>query len=298
MTVEEINTFIMVVETNSITAAANQLFISQSTASSRIHNLEKEIGVSLIYRAKGIKEISLTTEGEEFLPIAQQWLALYKDAQNLKNYHSLRTLRIVTSDLLNTQLLPYIYTDFTNKYNNIMLYTQTEHASEAYNQVANQLIDIAIVYTLHNLQNIVSYPLYKENMVILCHKDHKFAKTQDFRDLNGDSEVYTRWSTEYEVWHKQNFPYNHRFKIVIGTASMTKHFLNETTDWAIVPKIVANNIILEKADFIAIEHSYIPSRTAYLLTHKYAKPGSKELIQLFINELVGHLKKNDSVTML
>lgn len=298
MTIEEINTFLRVIETNSITAAANQLFISQSTASSRISNLEKEIGVSLIYRAKGVKEISLTTEGEEFLPIAQQWLALYKDAQELKNSNSIRTLRIATNDLLNTQLLPYIYTDFTNKYKNIMLYTQTEHASEAYNQVANQLVDIAIVYTLHNLQNIVSVPLYKENLVILCHKDSKFAKSQDFRDLKGEFEVYTRWSSEYEVWHKQNFPYNHRSKIVIGTASMTKHFLNEVEDWSIASKIVANNIILDKPDFISIEHRHIPSRTAYLLTHKYAKPGSKDLIQLFINELVGHLNRNNSVTML
>lgn len=298
MNVDEILTFLAVVDNHSISAAANCLYISQSSASSRINNLEKELGIPLIYRAKGVKTISLTVEGEHLLPIAQQWLALYHDVQQLKSSDYIRTLRIAANDLLNTQLLPYIYTDFSNKYKNIMLYIQTEHSTEAHNLVANQLVDIAFVYTQHDIPNIISEPLYHEKMMILCHKKSQFFSTQNLRDLRDDCEVTAKWSANFEAWHHQKFPYSNRSKIVVGTASMIGCFLNEEKDWCIVSKIVGDHICRNKPDFTLVEYESLPRRTAYMITHKFPKYGSKELINTFINELVNHLRNNPSIELL
>lgn len=297
MNVDEILTFLAVVDHHSISAAANNLYISQSTASSRISGLEKELGISLIYRAKGVKTISLTTEGEHFLPIAQQWLALYHDVQNLKSASYIRTLRVAANDLLNTRLLPYFYTDFMNKNKNMMLYTQTEHSTEAHNLIANQTVDIAIVYTQHNIPNIMSNPLFKEDMVILCHTSSLFVNSHDLRDLKDTYEVAAKWSSEYEVWHQQNFPYSNRAKIVVGTANMIEYFLTEQEDWSIVSRAIGEQICLHKPAFTLVEYSGLPTRTAYLITHKYPKYGSKELITSFTDELRRHLKDHSSIML-
>ena len=66
MTLRQIRHFIAVAETGSISAAAQAAFISQSTLTLAIQQLEQEIGVILFNRhAKGM---TLTHQGHQFLP--------------------------------------------------------------------------------------------------------------------------------------------------------------------------------------------------------------------------------------
>lgn len=298
MNIEEIITFLTVIELKSISAAANKLFISQSTASKRIHNLETALGVTLIHRAKGIKEISLTAKGEYFLPMAQQWFALYQDVQNLKQSDFIYTLKIATNNILNTYLLPYIFSSFSNKYPNIMIQSQNEHSTQAYQSVANQLSDIAIEFTQHYDPNVISKPLFKEQMVFICHKNSKFAKTKQICDLVDFHEVYAKWSNDFETWHQRCFPYTRRYKIIVGSSTMIEQFLNEPEDWCLASRLVAESIHLNKPDYIIIHSNQLPIRTAYYMTHKYPKPGSKKLVQLFLSELFLHITHNPYIEMI
>lgn len=68
----EVEAFLAVVSTSSITSAAKSLFLSQSTLSHRIKQLEHSMRVKLINRGRGIKFVTLTQYGQEFLPIARK----------------------------------------------------------------------------------------------------------------------------------------------------------------------------------------------------------------------------------
>ena len=57
---ELIQTFLSVVEYRNMTAAAANLFTTQSNLSKQIKQLEKETGVQLLIRRKGHSEVSLT----------------------------------------------------------------------------------------------------------------------------------------------------------------------------------------------------------------------------------------------
>ena len=65
MTYDQIETFLTVVSCGNITAAANELFVTQSTVSSRIQSLENELGTSLLIRAKGHHSVELTSYGDD-----------------------------------------------------------------------------------------------------------------------------------------------------------------------------------------------------------------------------------------
>ena len=52
MSLAEIETFLMIVETKNITKTAENLFVSQPTVSHRLKLLEEELGVQLITRKK------------------------------------------------------------------------------------------------------------------------------------------------------------------------------------------------------------------------------------------------------
>ncbi len=76
MDIRQIEYFISIVDHGSFSAAADDQFISQSSLSKRVIELEKEIGVSLFDRSK--RKISLTKAGEVFLPHARAFLSLYR----------------------------------------------------------------------------------------------------------------------------------------------------------------------------------------------------------------------------
>ena len=63
MNLAEIETFLTIVNTKSITKTADLLFLSQPTVSHRLTSLENELGFSLVIRNKGHKQVELTPKG-------------------------------------------------------------------------------------------------------------------------------------------------------------------------------------------------------------------------------------------
>ena len=59
---ETLVTFLTIVSTNSVSRAAEQLYVSQSSVSKRLQQLETELGVSLIVRKKGTRGQAPGTE--------------------------------------------------------------------------------------------------------------------------------------------------------------------------------------------------------------------------------------------
>ena len=57
MNLAEIETFLTIVNTKSITRTADLLFLSQPTVSHRLTSLENELGFPLVIRQKGHKQV-------------------------------------------------------------------------------------------------------------------------------------------------------------------------------------------------------------------------------------------------
>ncbi|MBS7200546.1 LysR family transcriptional regulator, partial [butyrate-producing bacterium] len=141
MTFLEIEAFLKIAQCGSFSAAAEKLYISQGTASTRLQQLEDELGISLFYRHKGIRRLSLTQAGKEFLPIAQQLYALWQDALNLKNLSFYQELKIAATDTLNTLIYTPLYAHFATNHKDIVLTIKTHHSGEIHHQVDNQMCD-------------------------------------------------------------------------------------------------------------------------------------------------------------
>ncbi len=79
MDIKQIKTFVTAATLNSFTRAAEQLGYVQSSITSQIQLLEKELGVRLFERLG--KKITLTSEGEEFLGYSRQMINLWERAK-------------------------------------------------------------------------------------------------------------------------------------------------------------------------------------------------------------------------
>ena len=76
MTLQQLKYVVTVAECGNITEAAKQLFVSQPTVTSAIHDLEKEMQIVIFIRTN--KGVILSEDGERFLGHARQVLEQMK----------------------------------------------------------------------------------------------------------------------------------------------------------------------------------------------------------------------------
>lgn len=79
MTLQQLTYAVTIAQTASMNKAAQELFLSQSSLSASIQNLEKEVGLSLFRRTN--RGVTVTPEGEEFLIYARQIVNQYRLTQ-------------------------------------------------------------------------------------------------------------------------------------------------------------------------------------------------------------------------
>lgn len=76
MTLQQLKYAVCIAEHKSMNKAAGELFITQPSLSSTIHDLEEEIGFELFHRTN--RGVIITAEGEEFLAYARQMVEQYQ----------------------------------------------------------------------------------------------------------------------------------------------------------------------------------------------------------------------------
>ncbi len=72
MTLQQLKYAVAVAECGNVTAASQKMFISQPSLTNAVHELEKEIGITIFSRTN--KGVFVTNEGDEFLGYARQVL--------------------------------------------------------------------------------------------------------------------------------------------------------------------------------------------------------------------------------
>lgn len=110
---QEILAFLEICRCKSISKAAEKLFISQSSLSTKIRILERKLGYSLFIRGKGSRSVMLTDKGEKFLELAVKYQEILEKMLALGRDGGSEKLRISSMNSLGTHLLTPVYERFT-----------------------------------------------------------------------------------------------------------------------------------------------------------------------------------------
>lgn len=282
MNYEEVQTFLSVLENGSILKGAQKLFIGQGTASSRIKHLEEELGVTLFNRQPGIKKLSLTEAGKEFLEIAHRYMEVNDLALKLKEKTRKIELNIASSDMINHFIFKKRYIEFIQEFPNVSLNIQTYHSSYIHELINQMRFDVGFVFSLYNYPNIHTKKIFSEKMAIVYFKNHPFDIDKAFDILDQNEEIFIKWSSDFQQWHNNFFAYR-RKKVTIGTAALLYNFLLSEENWSIVPESVAKDVcsLSQQLNYFVIEDA--PTRNLYSITHINLPKEKKEHIDLFLN---------------
>lgn len=159
MKFNQLESFIFIAELGSFHSASEKLCVTQSTISSRIHELEASLGVDLFDRSQ--RRARLTVKGRELLPHARQILSAVSEIRrSVGAKDSLTgTIRIGVVEMVALSWLPDFVRDVKETYHNIKLEFDVGLNPEIYRNLRRGSIDLAIVAGSQVEQDIHVLPL-------------------------------------------------------------------------------------------------------------------------------------------
>ncbi|MDW8704918.1 LysR family transcriptional regulator [Streptococcus suis] len=180
MDIRVLTYFIAIVQTGSISNAAQSLHITQPTLSRQIKELEQELDTILFYR--GSREIQLTEAGQYLYNRALEITSLVKKTED-----TLRPTEMISGDLYigaaESQSLEPIaraIASLTSQYPNTRVHIQSGNADHILEQLQDGIQDVGITFGRYSTKKFDSLPLLnRDSWGILVPRFHPLASKEE-----------------------------------------------------------------------------------------------------------------------
>ena len=184
MTLRHLKIFVTVCECDSVTRAAEKLYIAQPSVSLAISELEGYYGVKLFDRIS--RKLYLTEVGKRFLDYAIHIKSLLEEMeQNITDWETKGILRIGASITTGSCLLPD-YTDiFKKQFPQMQVQVVIDNSEEIEKHILQNNIDFALIEGMVHSPHIKCQSLMKDELVLICGKNHPLyiKKNVDITEL-------------------------------------------------------------------------------------------------------------------
>ena len=188
MELRQLKYFVKSAEYLNFSVAAKHLYITQSTLSQQIKQLEYELGFELFLRNS--RHISLTEAGEEFLPFARKTILDAEDGvQRLHDLQHVKTgtLRVGVTYSLSTVLTEGLIS-FMKTFPGIKLEIFYKTVDELLVLLREHKVDFILSYKpLSDAPDVDSMPLFENTLARVVSKEHPLASCKKIKlsELSG-----------------------------------------------------------------------------------------------------------------
>lgn len=175
-TLKQLRAFVAIAESRSFVEACFVLHLSQPALSAAIRNLEEAVGGTLL--ARTTRTMSLTPEGEAFLPVARQLLTDWDNAFNdLNNLFAKRRgkLNIAAMPSFAANQLPYALAHFHQWYPNINIAIHDVIAEQVVEMVRAGRVEFGITFDPDEGDDLIFTPLFNDRFVAAVPKSHPLS---------------------------------------------------------------------------------------------------------------------------
>jgi DNA-binding transcriptional LysR family regulator len=192
-------TFLAIVETGNFGKAADQLYVTQSTVSSRIKTLEEEVGQPLFVRSKA--GASLTRAGTTFKRSAEALIQVWERArQEISLPSGASSLLAIGAQFtlwerLLVKWIPWIRSAIPD----LAVRSELGTSEGLMRQMIDGLLDIAIMYTPQTRPGLVIEKLLEEHLVLV-------SSNPATKGPADPGYVYVDWGPEFRTAHSNQFP--------------------------------------------------------------------------------------------
>lgn len=276
MTQQEIEVFLAVVKTRSLSGAAQALYITQPAVSRHIRALERELGCPLLVRGRGMRQVELTDQGRDFAQVAEKWRQVWQEAREVASRDRERTLNVASVGSVSSYLLPKVFRAFLEEERGRALTFHNYHSREAYDYVADGLVDLALISDDMYHPQVETIPAFREPMVLVTTPDSALPPKVHPSQLDPAKELRLPWNPEYDLWHSFWFSSGVQSRAVLDQMSLLEDFFswgdNWGDSWVIAPAVVAQALQQRKGAEVRQLEEGPPDELIYYLLGRRRKP--------------------------
>ncbi|OTG90078.1 LysR family transcriptional regulator [Acinetobacter sp. ANC 3813] len=239
--------FVKVMETGSISLAADQLFITQPAVTKRIHSLEDYFGVKLFESAG--RGVQATHAAHSLLPKVKSWLNELGDIHNTLSHEQSQVqgkLKIGTSHHLGLHHLPSHLRSYVQHYPDVTLDVHFVDSEQAHEQVLAGDLELAFLTLPPQLDDRLKYvTIWNDPLVFVASPFHPLAQEQNlsledliqYPSLLPASQTYTSQITLAE-FEKQGV----KPKITMSNNPLEsiRMLVSIGLGWSVLPKTLLN----------------------------------------------------------
>lgn len=192
MDIKQLINFITIVEEGNITKAAKKLHMSQPPLSNQLRLLEEELGVKLIDR--GSRKITLTDVGHLLYRRSKNMVKLFESTLNEVEDFKSGVEGVLKIGVVSTcgEFLPNnIITPYMMRYPKMRYELYEANTYEVIDMIEKGIVDIGIVRSPFNTENLCCMKLKTEEMVAVVNSesgdkfslgDREFINLEDLKD--------------------------------------------------------------------------------------------------------------------
>ena len=288
-----LQTFLEVARTRHFGHSAENLFLTQSTVSSRIKQLEEMLGVPVFSRQKN--NIQLTPAGKRLIPHAENILASWQQTIQEVGIPQQQSHQIAlgsTANLWDTflqSLLPNIAIQFDD------LHIRTEVSEPEYliRALMGGRLDIAILLDAPTNIDLEAHQIGNLELTLVCSKPE-----QSIKDIPSTGYILVDWGTAFNLQQAKLFSTPTAPILHTSQGHIALEFILGYQGAAFLPRTTVNRYLVEKKLFI-IENAPVIQRNVYLL---HAKSNKKQdtlepIISFLKNSGIQLFMKNSGIQL-
>ncbi|MBQ7058764.1 MAG: LysR family transcriptional regulator [Firmicutes bacterium] len=274
MTFQNMEYFLKVAETGSITEAARELNITQQALSSAIARMEAELGCELFDRHS---RLQLTYAGTQYKEAVVRMMDIQSQTREMLADISGNVrgqLRIGIAHTRGQALLPLILPDFIRRYPLVNLSILEDSTRELERHLAHGDLDVVIGFAPFMLEEAMVYPLMKEQLYLVIPKvlleEHfgkekglkvleQFRKTHDIRLFRDFPFVFLKEGDRVRSIVTRLFDeagFEPFIKLETGNTQTTLALASEGVGLTVCPKLYLNSNYIASG----FENAYIRQR--------------------------------------
>lgn len=174
MDFKQLQSFVTVVQEESFTQAAGRLFVSQSTVSTHIHQLESELNTKLILRTT--KSLQITPKGRELYEYALNILELKERMIQACSIESQRIIHLGASTIPSAYILPQLLADFGKLYQDIYFIIHQSDSQGIINGLKDGLFNLGFIGMSCEDSDFCCQPFCRDRMVVITPVNEHFLQ--------------------------------------------------------------------------------------------------------------------------
>ncbi|MBQ7064402.1 MAG: LysR family transcriptional regulator [Firmicutes bacterium] len=234
MRIEVLPYIIMAAEYHSITKAAEEAHLSQTTLSAAIRTIEKELGIVIFVRNS--KGVTLSEDGARFVELARKMLDCYQAMEDLSENHSYLSIYINTA--MHERFMNDIYSMISRHGVSISTfrfragtYFAHDYAAQIHHRLVLDFCDSLYWETTSKdleRRGFEVIPLQTNYMTFYLNKEDPLAGRQSIstKDIKDSSIILTKYSLWY-MRQPQAMKILKRGRVVDGSVDLIFDALNE-----------------------------------------------------------------------